>query len=115
MEEIKPVECNFPTPLLTPGAPNESTDQSEDYSGNGLAQTEWENVKEIGPKYELEETKYTHIEKHNQMKAAAESSERYCVKVIGTTSEFTIYCILAALIYREFKMYWGHFREIFYF
>ena len=91
MEEIKPVECNFPTPLLTPGAPNESTDQSEDYSGNGLEQTEWENVKEIGPKYELEETKYTHIEKHDQMKAAAESTERYCVKVIGTTSEFTIY------------------------
>ena len=90
MEEIKPVECNFPTPLLTPGAPNESTDQSEDYSGNGLEQTEWENVKEIGPKYELEETKYTHLEKHDQMKTAAESTERYCVKVIGTTSELSI-------------------------
>ena len=80
------------------GTPNESTDQSETYSGAGLVQTEWENVKEIGPKYEVEKTKITHIEKQEHQMKAAESSERYCVKVIGTTSEFTIiYLILARI------------------
>ena len=77
--------------FVVKGTPNESTDHPEIDSGAAeIVETKYENIKEIGPKYEVEKTKFTHIEKHHQTKAA-ESSERYCVKVIGTTSEFTIY------------------------
>ena len=90
------------------GTPNESTDHPEINSGAELVETKYENIKEIGPKYEVEKTKFTHIEKHHQTKAA-ESSERYCVKVIGTTSEFTIVyliCILMEIYFTVFSLTW---------
>merc|ERR1712141_666107 len=108
MEEKKPVECIFPTPLLNSGTPNESTDHPEINSGAELVQTEYENIKEIGPKYEVEKTKFTHIEKHHQTKVA-ESSDRYCVKVIGTTTESKENLVIRTCINKDMNSQCGIF------
>merc|ERR1712038_93900 len=54
LEEKKPVECIFPTPLLNSGTPNDNPEI--DSGAAELVQTEYENIKEIGPKYEVEKT-----------------------------------------------------------